>query len=146
MFAGLVGAWGKPGHRGNAAPPPRIPGSPPPPLTPKVDEYRYAKLADNPQVFVIRADKLTDLFAKADSLRDPQLARFTSDEVQELTITVPGKPAVKLLRKAEKWTIDAKPEPVAAEQSAVTELISQLSGLRSIGSEPAAIPDGGATV
>ena len=144
----LVGAVAKTVEREEtvSAPPP-MPGFPPSPTTRKVsDEYRYAKLADNPQVFVLRADKLADLFAKAESLRDPQLARFSSDEVQEVSVAVPGKPATKFIRKDGKWLLDAKPEPLAVEQAVVNALVAELSGLRSSGAEPAGTPDGGTII
>ena len=40
------------------------------PVTKKiVDEYRFAKLANNPQVFVVRADKLADLARRVSRVR-----------------------------------------------------------------------------
>src|SRR5262249_37281280 len=44
------------------------------------EEYRYAKLLDNDQLFEIKADKLKEIFAAADTLRDPRLARFQSQD------------------------------------------------------------------
>ena len=52
-------------------------------------------LADNPQIFVVKADRFADLFVSADDLRDSRLARFTPDEVQSVAIESPGKPAMK---------------------------------------------------
>jgi hypothetical protein len=58
---------------------PAPPGSPFPPQKETVhDEYRYARLKDNDQVFEIQADKLKDLFPTTDTLRDAKLARFSS--------------------------------------------------------------------
>jgi hypothetical protein len=68
------------------APPP--PGTPPPADT----KFHYAKLENNPLVFEVRADRFADLFAKPDDLRDPLVARFTTDEAQEVEITIPKYP------------------------------------------------------
>jgi len=114
-----------------------MPGLPPMPMTRKVfDEYRYAKLTDNPQVFVVRADKFNDIFVKADTLRDSQLAHFTAEEVQDVSIESPGKPLRKLIRKDDKWMIDAKPEPLTAEPSQVSDLLNRLSSLQASETAP----------
>src|SRR5206468_1447151 len=140
----LFGAVAKTATRDETvASPPPMPGLPPFPMTRKVtEEYRYAKLADNPQVFVVKADRFADLFVNVNKLRDPRLARFTPDEVQEVTVAAPGRPALKLVRKksdsateSERWVIDRQPEPLTAEFSTVTELLAQLSNLRAAGSE-----------
>ena len=144
----LIGAVAKTVEREETVSVPSpMPGGRPMPITRKIsDEYRFAKLTDNPQVFVVRADRFTDLFVPVDVLRDPRLVQFTAEEVQEFTVNAPGKPPVKFIRKAEKWMIDRKPEPLAADAAAVSELVSQLAGLRSAGSEPAGDAAGGTTI
>lgn len=76
------------------------PGAPPPPNSPfpmppmdreVTDTYHHAKFEDNPLVFEVKADRFTDLFAKPDDLRDATLARFSSDEAQAVTVTIPAK-------------------------------------------------------
>ena len=54
------------------------------------DEYRYAKLAGNDQVFEILADRLKDLFVPGPSLRDAKLARFKPEDVRRLEIRTAG--------------------------------------------------------
>ena len=124
--------------------PPPSPFAPPPP-PPKVttEEYRYAKLDNNPLVFEVRTDKLKDLFADADSFRDPQLARFEPGEATEVVVAVKGKPPVKLIKK--KGNKDAERDDdrqdrwyvgdVLAESSKVTELLDQLSRLEAKGKD-----------
>src|SRR5262249_39020692 len=70
-----------------APPPPPSPVAPPPP-PPKVtrEEYRYARLADNPQVFEVKADKLNDLFITPDSARDANLVRFKTGDAKRIEI------------------------------------------------------------
>lgn len=117
--------------------PPAQPFAPPPPPRVTTEEYRYAKLDNNPLVFEVRADKLADLFPKPEELRDAQLARFDTSDVTELTVAVKGKPPVKITKK--KGNKDAEREEdrqdrwyvgdVLAEPSKVTELLDQLSRL-----------------
>ncbi len=76
------------------------PGTPPRTTTRKVPtEYRYARVDGNPQVFLVSAEKLPDLFTAPQQLTDPLVARFSPDEAQELMIRPAGLPEVKLTRK-----------------------------------------------
>ncbi|MFL5341295.1 MAG: DUF4340 domain-containing protein, partial [Gemmataceae bacterium] len=68
------------------APPPSRPGMPPLPPMPVIEEYRYAMLDGQTQVFEIKADKFNDLFVSAAALRDEKLARFRSADVNKLDI------------------------------------------------------------
>jgi hypothetical protein len=105
----LIGETTRTSVRTEASPPPPVPGMPPQP--PKIieEKFYYAKLADNPLVFEIKGDKLTDLLLEAkapgdplakfdpptgkaiDQLRDPNPVRFDTDQVLEVTITRPGQ-------------------------------------------------------
>src|SRR5262249_47957801 len=71
------------------------PGASPFMQKPQVDfieeEFRYAKLQDNDQVFEIKAQRLKDIVVAANTLRDPQLARFKTDEVKKLAIQDAGR-------------------------------------------------------
>ena len=66
------------------------PGNPfgPPPKPPEVvnEEYRFAKLEKNDQIFEIKTDKLRDIGVEVDDLRDPKLAHFETDDVKRLEI------------------------------------------------------------
>jgi len=66
------------------------------------DEYRYAKLQNNDQIFEIKAEKLKDLFVASDTLRDPRLARFKTEDVVRLEIARLGQPPIVLVHDKEK--------------------------------------------
>ena len=118
--------------------PPASPFAPPPP-PPKssTEEYRFARLKDNPLVFELRTDKLADLFADPADLRDDRLARFETADVAELTVAAKGAPPLTIVRKPgnkdaeaeadkqDRWLIGDKP----AEAAKVTELLDALSKL-----------------
>src|SRR5262249_19658217 len=105
------------------------------------EEYRYAKLANNPLTFVVKADKFDEVFAKATELRDPRLGRFESSEGQEVTVSGKGQSETKLTRKkgnknaktdAEKqdrWYLALPGGPVLADDGKVNEFLTLLSGL-----------------
>lgn len=94
------------------------------------EEYRYAKLADNDQVFEIKADRLKDIAAEVDSLRDPQLARFKAGDVRRLEIKdSAGQIVLAKDKDKDKWALE-KPEALAAESSQVTELLDKLADLK----------------
>lgn len=90
-------------------------------------EYRYAKLQDNDQVFEIKADKLRDIAVKSGDLRDPKLARFSSDDVQRLEIEHAGKTLV-FVRVDGKWRFE-QPSAMEAETGPIRDLLEKLSDL-----------------
>jgi len=102
-----------------------------PPRPPEVqmvhDEYRYAKLGDNEQVFEIKADRLKDLAVAVAGLRDPRLARFRTDDVKRMEVKHDGQDIVAVKEK-DQWKLQ-KPKAVDAEAGKVTELLDKLSGL-----------------
>jgi hypothetical protein len=115
-------------------PAPNMGGPPMPPQEEMVhDEYRYAKLAGNDQVFEILAGKLKDLFVPGPSLRDPKLARFKPDDVHRLEIRRPDLDLV-LVKDKDKWKIE-KPLNVEAEMPRITELLDKLSTWQATGKE-----------
>lgn len=133
------------------------PGAPPQKLPRKVTtEYRYARIDGNPQVFVVNADRLKDLFVATADLVDPQVARFARDEVRAIRIRPEGRPELRLFlkkgdakaaraeEKQDRWFIDAKPNPILADTGRVDELLEQLGGFRTAGADrtqfPAAAP------
>jgi hypothetical protein len=107
-------------------PPPGVPIPPQPPQTVR-DEYRYAKLADNDQIFEIRADALKDLFVAAKDLRDARLARFRTEDARRLELKYAGQDVV-LVKEKDRWQLE-KPLKADAETSKVNELLDKLSGL-----------------
>jgi hypothetical protein len=121
------------------------PGTPPQSVKNKVPlEYRYARIVGNPQLFVVAADKFSELFATTERLVDPRVARFEPDEVQEVVIQdADGKrPEIQLIRKkgnpksakpeerTDRWEIAAKPNPLPGDSQRVGELLDRLASLR----------------
>lgn len=106
-------------------------GGGPPFGKPSVDiveeEFKFAKLKDNDQVFEIKADKLKDIVIAADTLRDPLLARFKTEDVKKLTIDEGGKSLV-FLKGDDGWKLE---KPVFdAERGRVDDVLDKLAGLR----------------
>ena len=134
------GAVARTTEREEPAPPPQF-GAPPMPPRKVKEDYRYARFANNSQVFVVKADRLADLFVKRDEIADPQPARFGLEEVRELIVQAPGKESVRLTRKkgnpkadspadrADRWYV-AAPGKLLAESSKVEALINRLCDLR----------------
>jgi hypothetical protein len=113
---------------------PAPPGNPllgqPPPPPPPPEEYRYAKLKDNDQVFEIRANRLKEVFVKLDDLRDPHLAHFRTEDVVRVEVAQPGQKPLVLARDKDKsrWKLE-QPAAGDAESARVTELLDKLSNL-----------------
>lgn len=125
-------------ERKSPPPPQANPFQPPPPPPPAVrEEYRYAKLPDNPQVFEIRGDKFGDLFVPVATLRDAKLFRFRPADAQRLEIVQAGGKIVFTKQKDESTQIDrwklAEPVQADAEQTKVTELLDKLADMQATG-------------
>jgi hypothetical protein len=116
------------------------PFQPPPPPPPAVrEEYRYAKLPDNPQIFEVRGDKFGDLFMPVATLRDAKLFRFRPGDAQRVEIMQTGGKIVFTKQKDESTQTDrwklAEPVQADAEQTKVTELLDKLADLQATGSD-----------
>lgn len=129
---------------GTPPPPnPMMPVPPPPPII--REDYHYAKLEGQSQVFEIRGDKFNDLFVAAATLRDEKLARFKAGDVQQVEIKQPGRsvkvfgidikqPATTIVLAKEKeggldrWRV-TQPMQALAENDKVSELVDKLAGL-----------------
>jgi len=110
--------------------PPASPFGPPQKPIPELVqvEYRYAKLEANDQVFEIKTGKLKDVAVKVDELRDPQVARFKSDDVRRIAIEQ-GKDKLVLVKDKENWKFE-EPVKLDAESRPITELLDKLSGMQ----------------
>jgi hypothetical protein len=126
----LVGKVSQTKTRTPPAPPPAPFGPPPPPPVPVTEEYRYAKLKDNDQVFEIKANKLKDVFVKLDDLRDARLAHFRTEAATRLEVAQPGQKPIAFVKDKDKnrWKLQ-EPFEADAEASKVTELLDKLSAL-----------------
>ncbi len=91
------------------------------------EEFRYAMLKGNAQVFEIKADKLKDVFVKPETLRDAQLARFKPADARRLELTHEGQEIV-FVKDNDRWKLD-KPLQADADRDKVNELLTKLSNL-----------------
>jgi hypothetical protein len=110
-------------------PPP--PGAPPgiePREETVPEEYLYAQLENNQQIFEIRADRLKDVFVSLDQLRDSQVASFSTADARKVEISAPAGRIV-LAKEKERWRL-IEPVAVDAEPAKVTDLLSKLSALQ----------------
>ncbi|GIW78483.1 MAG: hypothetical protein KatS3mg105_0290 [Gemmatales bacterium] len=114
-------------------PNPRMPIPPKP--TPKIihEEYKYAKLKDNEQIFEVKADKFKNVFVSASELRDPKLARFDTFDVTQVDITSADK-NIRLVKKDNDWRMQ-KPKERDADDSKVRDLLSKLADLEAKGDD-----------
>jgi len=119
-------------RRQRLAPAPQPPGMPPgmqqQRMMPVTEEFRYAKLQYNDQVFEIKADKFKDVFVSLDKLRDSRVARFNSSDARRVEINHGGEDIV-LGKDKDNWKI-IKPFSAEADNSKVTELLNKLSDLQ----------------
>jgi hypothetical protein len=117
------------------APPPQSPFMPPqkPTIQMVKDEYRYAKIPENDQVFEVKADKIADLALPLADIRDARLARFKTDEVTKIEIDVKGKTIV-LEKDKDAWRLQ-KPTAVEAEAGPVRDLLEKLASLEAKGGD-----------
>jgi hypothetical protein len=134
----LIGQVSRVVEKAAPPPPPANPFSPPPPPPPATrEEYRYAKLPDNPQVFEVRSDKLGDLFVAPNSLRDAKLFRFRPADVQRVEV-IRSDARIILAKekdeatKDERWRI-VEPVKADAEVGKVTELLDRIAELQASG-------------
>jgi hypothetical protein len=112
-----------------------------PPFMPKPqidfieEEFKYAKLQDNDQVFEITADRLKDIVVAPGTLRDPRLARFKTEDVKKLAIHEGGR-ALSFVKEDKGWKlfIDDKPA-FDVERTKVDDILDKLSGLRADGKD-----------
>jgi hypothetical protein len=111
-----------------APPPPGMPPGMGQQMRPVTQEYRYARLQDNDQIFQIQADKLKDVFVALDTLRDPRVARFNTSDAQTVEIERGGS-VVSLRKEKDQWKI-VKPFAADADNTKVTDLLNKLSDLQ----------------
>jgi hypothetical protein len=104
-------------------------------IVPVHEEYRYAKLQDNDQIFEIKGDHLKDLDAPLADLRDPQLARFKTEDVRRVEVDEGGRQLVFIKDKdKDAWRME-KPQAVEAESSKISDLLDKLSSLQARGGD-----------
>jgi hypothetical protein len=110
---------------------------PPPPGMPRMvaaatekvkDEYHYAKLQDNDQLFEIKAEKLKqDVLISAADLRDARVVRFQPQDVRGIELAQGGQKIVFTKEKSD-WRM-TEPMAVAADNGKVSDLLFKLSSL-----------------
>jgi hypothetical protein len=119
-------------RRRKLVPAPQQPGMPPgmqqQRMMPVTEEYRYAKLQFNDQIFEIKADKLKDVFVALDKLRDSRVVRFNSGDAHRVEIKHGGEDIV-LGKDKDNWKL-IKPFSAEADNSKVMDLLNKLSDLQ----------------
>ena len=128
LIGGVAGTGAKPRPR-------QPPGFPP--MEPEEsggEEMRYAKVANNPRVFLIKSAVLKDVFVTPDTLRDARLARFNPSEVRELEIAQPDGETLHFVKSKDKdiWKL-VSPLKADADATKVNELLTRLSALEARG-------------
>jgi hypothetical protein len=120
------------GRRMKMVPAPQQPGMPPgmqpQRMMPVPEEYRFAKLQYNDQIFEIKADKLKDVFVALDTLRDSRVARFNTADARKVEIKHGGEDIV-LEKDKDNWKL-VKPLSAEADNTKVTDLLNKLSDLQ----------------
>ncbi|HEY7423405.1 MAG TPA: DUF4340 domain-containing protein [Gemmataceae bacterium] len=112
-----------------AAPPqPGMPPGMPQRTMPVTEEFRYAKLQYNDQIFEIKGDKLKDVFVSLDTLRDAHVARFSTADARRVEIKQGGEDIV-LEKDKDNWKL-IKPLAAEADNSKVTDLLNKLADLQ----------------
>jgi hypothetical protein len=110
-------------------PAPQMPGQPPlARMMPVNEDYRYAKLKNNDQLFEIKADKLKDVFVSLDTLRDPRVARFSTADARKVELKH-GSEDIVLEKDKDRWKL-VKPFAADADTTKVTDLLNKLSDLQ----------------
>jgi hypothetical protein len=125
----LVGRQSQTKTRKVTRPAPDMGGPPMPPQQEVIhEEYRFAKLDGNPQIFEIKADKLKDIVVTTDNIRDARLTRFRTEDARAVDVTQ-GDATIHLQKDKDRWKLQ-KPIETDAEASKVTELLDKLSLLQ----------------
>lgn len=94
------------------------------------EEFKFAKLQDNEQIFEIKADRLKDVVVAASTLRDPQLARFKTEDVKNLTVQEGGR-GLNFIKEEGTWKLYLQDKfAFEVERSKVDDILDKLSGLR----------------
>jgi hypothetical protein len=120
---------GKPSRvvtRTTSGPPPRF-GMPPTTQTHR-ETYHYARLKGNAQVFEVNIDKLKSLSVPLNTLRDPSVVKFKSEDAKRLEVNFAGRYIV-LARPKDNWVLE-KPTKYDADSVKVSDLLNNLSGLQ----------------
>jgi hypothetical protein len=87
----------------------------------------YAKLKSTDSIYTVPATTAQKFAMQANDLRDPQVLAFSEDDVRGIEL-LHGTDKISLLQTNSAWRITT-PVAVAAEETAVEQLLSQLSGL-----------------
>jgi len=94
------------------------------------DKALYARRAEEPTIFTVKADALKDLELKPDDVRQRQVADFEADDATGLEVTR-GKAVCLLSRKAKEDTWEmSKPRAAKGDSKAVGGFASNLAKLR----------------
>ena len=96
--------------------------------TTPVQDNRYLKISNRPEVFIIPSELFDAVNQPAEAFRDPRLIRVDSWLVDELTMTTPTA-TCSLLRRDNQWQL-TRPFADLADRSEVNALLNRLAGVR----------------
>jgi len=96
--------------------------------TTPVQGNRYVKLNGQPEIFVVSASLFDLINQPVHAFRDPLLVRFSAWLVDTISVTSPTS-TFALKRRDNAWHL-TQPLNDLADQSAVTQFLNQVSGLR----------------
>jgi hypothetical protein len=88
----------------------------------------YVKVEGQDQAKVVPADVYERLGKPANELRDKQLVTVSSADIKQLTIDAEGQ-KIALRKVGANWEV-TEPKKLPADESAVTDLLSAVTGLR----------------
>ena len=89
----------------------------------------YIKTTDKPEVMLTSSAFPPEVKKTVNELRNRELLRFDADDVQKITFERDDGSSVELDKEHEIWSI-VKPKKYRADQGAVRQLLSSLSGSR----------------
>jgi hypothetical protein len=87
----------------------------------------YAKLKSADSIYTVPSVAAQKFSVQANDLREPQVIAFSVDDVRAIEL-LHGTDKISLMQTNSAWTITT-PTAVAAEETAVEQLLSHLSGL-----------------
>lgn len=94
-------------------------------------DHLYAKRAEEPSIFTIKKDFVSDMEPKLEDVRDRKVASFEDGDVTSVELAAGGKDTWAAARenKDKDWRL-TKPKDAAAYQSGVNDILRHLGKLR----------------
>jgi hypothetical protein len=91
--------------------------------------FRYAKVADNPEIFLAANTWSTTFTKSVADLRNKTILDFDAENVDRVRITAAGRPEIELQKSGTDWLLK-KPVEAAADSSEVSSFVSSIQFVR----------------